>query len=146
MGPTIQFPDRRNHCVVNLPTRFREGEQRSEVGRDYAPPAFSEYSSGVEDPPDSTTATVFGKELTLDGYETRQAEGAMSVAALAKMVRGVSCRDCADVADTARAGFGVKKGFRESATTRRFIAVRSTRFAMSKVMWSQSTNRNLRAA
>lgn len=61
--------------------------------------------------------SVEGDELPLDVYRNLQAEGAMPAAALAKMVRGVSCRDYADVVDTARAGFGVKK----SSVSRNFV-------------------------
>ena len=41
----------------------------------------------------------------------------MPAAALAKMVRGVSCRDYEAVVDTARAGFGVNK----SSVSRNFV-------------------------
>lgn len=61
--------------------------------------------------------SVEGREVDLDVYEKLQAEGAMSASALAKMVRGVSCRDYEDVVETARAGFGVKK----SSVSRHFV-------------------------
>jgi putative transposase len=61
--------------------------------------------------------SIDGVEVPLEVYENLQAEGAMPAAALAKMVRGVSCRDYADVVDTARAGFGVKK----SSVSRNFV-------------------------
>jgi len=61
--------------------------------------------------------SIDGKEVPLEVYEKLQDEGAMPAAALAKMVRGVSCRDYADVVDTARAGFGVKK----SSVSRNFV-------------------------
>jgi transposase-like protein len=61
--------------------------------------------------------SIDGQEVSLEVYESLQAEGAMPAAALAKMVRGVSCRDYADVVDTARAGFGVKK----SSVSRNFV-------------------------
>ena len=57
------------------------------------------------------------KEVPLDVYAKLQSEDAMPQAALAKMVRGVSCRDYEDVVDTARAGFGVKK----SSVSRNFV-------------------------
>jgi transposase-like protein len=60
---------------------------------------------------------IEGGEVDLDVYEKLQAEGAMSASALAKMVRGVSCRDYEDVVETARAGFGVKK----SSVSRHFV-------------------------
>ena len=62
------------------------------------------------------------QEVTLEVYEKLQAEGTMPAAALAKMVRGVSCRDYADVVDTARAGFGVKK----SSVSRNFVEATRT--------------------
>jgi putative transposase len=58
-----------------------------------------------------------GEKVPLQVYENLPSEGAMPAAALAKMVRGVSCRDYADVVDTARAGFGVKK----SSVSRNFV-------------------------
>lgn len=58
-----------------------------------------------------------GEEVPLGVYAKLQSEDAMPQAALAKMVRGVSCRDYEDVVDTARAGFGVKK----SSVSRNFV-------------------------
>jgi len=50
-----------------------------------------------------------GEECELDVYSKLQSTDAMPHAAPTKMVRGVSCRDYAAVAETARAGFRVKK-------------------------------------
>jgi transposase-like protein len=61
--------------------------------------------------------SIGDEEVELSVYSNLQAEDAMSAAALAKMVRGVSCRDYEAVVDTARAGFGVKK----SSVSRNFI-------------------------
>ena len=61
--------------------------------------------------------SIEGEEVALGVYEKLQAEDAMPQAALAKMVRGVSCRDYEDVVETARAGFGVKK----SSVSRNFV-------------------------
>jgi putative transposase len=61
--------------------------------------------------------SIDDEEMFLEVYESLHAEDAMPAAALAKMVRGVSCRDYADVVDTARAGFGVKK----SSVSRNFV-------------------------
>jgi putative transposase len=61
--------------------------------------------------------SVGDEEVELPAYSNLQAEDAMPAAALAKMIRGVSCRDYEAVVDTARAGFGVKK----SSVSRNFI-------------------------
>ena len=61
--------------------------------------------------------SIGNEEVELSVYSNLQAENAMPAAALAKMVRGVSCRDYEAVVDTARAGFGVKK----SSVSRNFI-------------------------
>jgi transposase-like protein len=58
-----------------------------------------------------------GGEIDLNTYVAMQAEDAMPQTALAKMVRGVSCRDYAGVVDEARAGFGIKK----SSVSRYFV-------------------------
>lgn len=57
------------------------------------------------------------EEVSLDVYSQLQSEDAMPQAALAKMVRGVSCRDYEAVVETARSGFGVKK----SSVSRNFV-------------------------
>jgi putative transposase len=56
-------------------------------------------------------------EVTLATYERLQHPDTMSQSALAKMVRGVSCRDYEGVLDLARAGVGVKK----SSVSRGFV-------------------------
>ena len=61
--------------------------------------------------------SIDGSEVPLEVYAKLQNKDAMPQAALAKMVRGVSCRDYEDVVDTARAGFGVKK----SSVSRNFV-------------------------
>ncbi|HIK91782.1 MAG TPA: IS256 family transposase [Planctomycetes bacterium] len=76
---------------------------------------YSRRSAGGQRRP--RVRSVEGREVDLDVYEKLQAEGAMSASALAKMVRGVSCRDYEDVVATARAGFGGKK----SSVSRHFV-------------------------
>lgn len=66
-----------------------------------------------------------GEECELDVYSKLQSTDAMPHAALTKMVRGVSCRDYAAVAETARAGFGVKK----SSVSQHFIKASSEQLA-----------------
>jgi transposase-like protein len=58
-----------------------------------------------------------GEELVLDRYALMQRKEAMPEAALQRMVRGVSTRDYADVIDTARESFGIRR----SSVSRAFI-------------------------
>ncbi len=68
---------------------------------------------------------VDGGEVGLEVYEQLQRADAMPAAALAKMVRGVSCRDYAAVVETARAGFAVKK----SSVSRNFVEASAEQLA-----------------
>jgi putative transposase len=58
-----------------------------------------------------------GREVELPLYQTMQSEGAMSEAALKRLVRGVSTRNYEEVVDLARDSFGVKK----SSVSRAFV-------------------------
>lgn len=58
-----------------------------------------------------------GREHALRRYEVMQREDAMPEAVLARMIRGVSCRDYAGVIDLAHDGFGVRK----SSVSRSFV-------------------------
>jgi putative transposase len=94
----------------------RHGQQRGVI-------TIAGQKIGIERPRVRSTRT--NREVPLKVYGLARREEAMPAAVLARMVRGVSCRDYEGVIESAAEGFGVKR----SSVSRAFTMASATKIA-----------------
>src|SRR5207247_8565745 len=125
MGLEIASRMRKDEVERLCGTRYEHRPEREATrhGRQRGLITIASQKIGIERPRVRSTSTK--REVPLEVYGLARREQAMPAAVLARMVRGVSCRDYEGVIEAAAEGFGVKR----SSVSRAFTMASAKKIA-----------------